>query len=46
MKLLSWNCRELGNSRSVQDLSNLVKGKSPKVVFLIETMIKTKEWRV
>ncbi|XP_042942727.1 uncharacterized protein LOC122276878 [Carya illinoinensis] len=37
MKLLSWNCRGLGNPRTVRELHQLVKEKSPQVVFLSET---------
>ncbi|XP_042982759.1 uncharacterized protein LOC122311987 [Carya illinoinensis] len=37
MNLLSWNCRGLGNPRTVQDLYRMVEEKRPKVIFLIET---------
>ncbi|XP_042963294.1 uncharacterized protein LOC122297082 [Carya illinoinensis] len=40
MICLSWNCRELGNPRTVQDLCLLVKVNKPDVVFLMEVMIK------
>ncbi|KAF5450453.1 hypothetical protein F2P56_030807 [Juglans regia] len=42
MKTLVWNCRGLGNPWTVQDLSLLVKDKRPEVIFLMETMIKTR----
>jgi len=42
MNLLSWNCRELGNLRTVQNLHQLVKDKKPDVVFLMETICTTK----
>jgi len=37
MNCLSWNCRRLGRSRTVQDLVRLVRTHSPKLVFLSET---------
>ncbi|KAG6645499.1 hypothetical protein CIPAW_08G126800 [Carya illinoinensis] len=37
MKHLDWNCRGLGNPRTVRELHLLVKEKSPDVVFLCET---------
>ena len=40
MNCLSWNCRGLGNPRRVRELSDLVKAKAPKVVFLMETKKK------
>ncbi|XP_042974797.1 uncharacterized protein LOC122306435 [Carya illinoinensis] len=46
MKILSWNCRGLGNPRTVQDLCLIVKEKKPNIVFLMETKlisVKT-EW--
>ncbi|XP_042950269.1 uncharacterized protein LOC122282381 [Carya illinoinensis] len=39
MKLLSWNCRGLGNSRTVQTLGFLIKEKGPDFIFLIETKL-------
>ena len=36
MNCLSWNCRRLGNHRQVRELSELVKAKGPKVIFLME----------
>ena len=37
MKILSWNCRGLGNQRAVDVLSHLVREKAPKILFLMET---------
>lgn len=36
MSILSWNCRGLGNPRSVRDLHLLVKEKRPNLLFLME----------
>jgi exonuclease III len=41
MSILSWNCRGLGNLRTVRDLCRLVKEKRPNMVFLMETMLHT-----
>ncbi|CAM8990314.1 unnamed protein product [Rhodiola kirilowii] len=40
MKILSWNCRGLGNPRSVRALSDLVRSSGPHVVGLIETKLE------
>ena len=40
MNCLSWNCRGLGNHRRVRELSDLVKAKGPRVIFLMETRKK------
>ncbi|KAG6649980.1 hypothetical protein CIPAW_06G011600 [Carya illinoinensis] len=37
MICLSWNCRGLGNPRTIHELLQLVKTKSPHLVFLLET---------
>ena len=37
MNCLTWNCRELGNPCTVQELARLVRAQDPTVVFLIET---------
>ncbi|TVU06561.1 hypothetical protein EJB05_49782, partial [Eragrostis curvula] len=34
---MSWNCRGLGLPRTVQELTTLVRAKSPKLVFICET---------
>ncbi|XP_042980093.1 uncharacterized protein LOC122310274 [Carya illinoinensis] len=41
MKILCWNCRGLGNPRTVQDLSLMVKEKQPILVFVCETKIRS-----
>ena len=40
MSLLSWNCRGLGNPRTVRELRHLVKEKKPRFLFLMETKIR------
>ncbi|XP_073363239.1 uncharacterized protein [Aegilops tauschii subsp. strangulata] len=50
MTVLSWNCRGLGQPRTVQELVCLVHTYKPKLVFLSETRQsnacgKRKEWR-
>ena len=42
MNPLSWNCRGLGNPRSVRALHDIVRQWNPKVVFLMETKAKNK----
>jgi hypothetical protein len=37
MNALAWNCRGLGNPRTVQELGGFVQSYSPKLVFLSET---------
>jgi hypothetical protein len=37
MSILAWNCRGLGNLRTVRDLRLMVKEKSPNFLFLMET---------
>jgi hypothetical protein len=46
MKLLSLNCRGLGNPETVQELHDLVKQEAPQVVFLMETQLEvgSMEW--
>ncbi|XP_041001144.1 uncharacterized protein LOC121246895 [Juglans microcarpa x Juglans regia] len=39
MKILSWNCRGLGNPQTVQNLLLLVKDKKSNMVFLMETKL-------
>ncbi|XP_050290016.1 uncharacterized protein LOC126728194 [Quercus robur] len=43
MSLLSWNCRGLGNLRTVKALEKVVNKEEPKIVFLMETKSK-REW--
>ena len=42
MNPLSWNCRGLGNPRSVRALHDIVHRWKPKIVFLMETKSKVK----
>ncbi|VFQ82721.1 unnamed protein product [Cuscuta campestris] len=37
MSIISWNCRGLGNLRTVQEVAELVFAKKPDFVFLMET---------
>ncbi|KAK6146582.1 hypothetical protein DH2020_020451 [Rehmannia glutinosa] len=37
MNILSWNCRGLGNPRTIRELRELIRIKSPHLVFLCET---------
>jgi exonuclease III len=37
MKILVWNCRGLGQPRTVQELCRLVREHRPNLVFLSET---------
>lgn len=43
MRLLSWNCRGLGNPWTVRALNKLIKQKGPNLVFLMETRRKANE---
>lgn len=43
MKCLGWNCRGLGNSRTVRCLRDLLKTRNPDFVFLSETLVKTEK---
>ena len=37
MSLLVWNCRGLGNPRTVRELGDYIWAQDPTVVFLAET---------
>jgi ribonuclease HI len=39
MNCLVWNCRGLGNPRTVKELTDLVRIKDPSAVFIIETWL-------
>ena len=41
MKWLSWNCRGLGNSRTVRIQYDLLKDRKPDFLFLLETISTT-----
>lgn len=43
MKILSFNCRGLGNPRTVRALYDIVKRKAPSLVFLMETKLHKHE---
>ena len=43
MSTLSWNCRGLGNHRTVQALQSTVEREVPSLVFLMETKIPRKQ---
>jgi hypothetical protein len=43
MKILSWNCRGLGNPQTVQELRRMVNKKKPDMVFLMETKLNNKK---
>ena len=45
MKLMSWNCRGLGNQRAMDVLSHLVQVKAPKILFLMETKQSLEEMK-
>ncbi|KAK6151882.1 hypothetical protein DH2020_014517 [Rehmannia glutinosa] len=40
MSIISWNCRGLGNPRTIQELRGFIRNKAPKLVFLCETKCK------
>lgn len=43
MSWVGWNCRGLGNSRSVRCLRDLIRTRNPVFVFLSETMVKSEK---
>jgi exonuclease III len=46
MSILSWNCRGLGNPRTVRELCHLVKYKKPSLVFLMETKLRKQKMEI
>ncbi|KAM4069726.1 hypothetical protein ACB094_12G111200 [Castanea mollissima] len=45
MKLLSWNCQELGNPWTVRSFQKIVKDQVPKICFLVETRLDKKGYK-
>ncbi|XLR25102.1 hypothetical protein S83_053002 [Arachis hypogaea] len=43
MKIISWNCRGLGNPWAVRALNKLLKQQAPNLIFLMETRRKIDE---
>lgn len=43
MKIISWNCRGLGNGPAVQSLLDLGRVEGPDILFLCETRMKEKQ---
>ena len=39
MSLISWNCRGLGNPRTVKVLQKVIQCEEPILVFLMETKL-------
>ena len=39
MKILSWNCRGIGNPATVKELRDVAKDYAPSVLFIMETHI-------
>uniref|UniRef100_A0A453IQP4 Endonuclease/exonuclease/phosphatase domain-containing protein n=2 Tax=Aegilops tauschii subsp. strangulata TaxID=200361 RepID=A0A453IQP4_AEGTS len=51
MNILAWNCRGVGNRRTVREVLALVKANDPKLVFLSETRqdvakVEKLKWRL
>ncbi|KAA8550375.1 hypothetical protein F0562_002059 [Nyssa sinensis] len=44
MKLISWNCRGLGNPRAIRALRDLVKREAFTLIFLLETKIPARRF--
>ena len=43
MSALSWNCRGLGNLRTVRQLREVIASEDPILVFLMETKLSKEE---
>ena len=43
MNLISWNCKGLGASRAIHEVTKLVRKFNPQILFLIETKRKNNE---
>ena len=46
MNLISWNCRGLGNLRTIWELCRIVKQKKPALVFLMETKLRSDKMKL
>lgn len=46
MKILTWNCRGLGNPDAVRAYKRLLRSNCPDVVFLMETKLKNSDFNV
>lgn len=51
MTIMCWNCRGLGDPRTVQELVRLVQANRPKLLFLCETrqnksVVENLRWRL
>jgi exonuclease III len=45
MKLLSWNCRGLGQAPAVRELRQLISSHHPDIMFLSETKFLTADFK-
>ncbi|KAL9690404.1 hypothetical protein QQ045_010802 [Rhodiola kirilowii] len=43
MTILSWNCRGMGNPRTIRELRSLIRATNPQVIGLIETKADKKK---
>ena len=43
MKIISWNCRGLGNGPTVRSLLEMGRAEDPDILFLCETSMTEKE---
>ena len=43
MSAISWNCRELGNLRTIRTLQEVIASEDPILVFLMETKLSKEE---
>jgi exonuclease III len=45
MKFLSWNCRGLGNPKTVRALKKLINNHQPDLVFIMETKLTESQYK-